>query len=43
VAVFYTWQGTHTGELAGIPAIGRAVTAMGAIACRVAGRRIVEE
>lgn len=43
VAVFYTWTGTHTGELGGIPATGRSVTAMGAMACRVAGGRIVEE
>jgi predicted ester cyclase len=43
VSVFYTWNGTHTGELGGIPAPGKHVTAMGAMACRIAGDKIVEE
>jgi steroid delta-isomerase-like uncharacterized protein len=43
VALLYTWTGTHTGELSGIPATGRSVTAMGTMVCRVAGGRIVEE
>jgi steroid delta-isomerase-like uncharacterized protein len=43
VAVLYSWTGTHTGALSGIPATGRQVTALGAIVCRVAGGRIVEE
>jgi predicted ester cyclase len=43
VAVLYTWQGTHTGELAGLPPTGREVTVTGAIVCRVAGGRIVEQ
>ena len=43
VAVLYTWRGTHTGELGGIRPTGREVTAMGAIVCRVARGRIVEE
>jgi predicted ester cyclase len=43
VSVFYTWEGTHSGELGGIPATGTRVTAMGAMACRVADGKIVEE
>lgn len=43
VAVLYTWRGTHRGELAGIPPTGRTVVATGAIVCRVAGGRIVEQ
>ena len=43
VAVLYSWRGTHTGELGGIRPTGRAVSAMGAMVCRVAGGRIVEE
>ncbi|HEY7029677.1 MAG TPA: ester cyclase [Thermomicrobiales bacterium] len=43
VAVLYTWQGTHQGALGGLPPTGRQVTATGAIVCRVAGGRIVEQ
>ena len=43
VAVLYTWQGTHSGDLAGFPPTGRSVTTMGMIVCRVASGRIVEQ
>ena len=43
VAILYTWRGTHTGALGGIPATGREVSAMGVMVCRVTGGRIVEE
>lgn len=43
VAVLYRWSGTHLGDLGGIPASGRRVTAAGAIVCRVAKGRIVEQ
>jgi steroid delta-isomerase-like uncharacterized protein len=43
VAVLYTWTATHLGEMAGLPPTGRTVTATGAIVCRVAGGRIVEQ
>jgi predicted ester cyclase len=43
VAVLYTWSGTNLGVLAGLPPTGRRVTATGAIVCRVADRRIVEQ
>jgi steroid delta-isomerase-like uncharacterized protein len=43
VAVLYTWHGTHRGTIGGVPATGRAVTATGAIVCRVVGDRIVEQ
>ncbi len=43
VAVLYTWTGSHTGEMAGLPPTGRRVTATGAIFCRVAGGKIVEQ
>jgi predicted ester cyclase len=43
VAVLYTWRGTHTGSLGGLPPTGRTVTATGAIVCRVADGRIVEQ
>jgi len=43
VAVLYTWTGTHTGPMAGLPPTGRRVTATGAIFCRVANGRIVEQ
>ena len=42
-AVLYTWSGTNTEPLAGLPATGRRVTATGAILCRVADGRIVEQ
>jgi predicted SnoaL-like aldol condensation-catalyzing enzyme len=43
VSVFYSWTATHTGDLGGIPATGKRVSAMGAMACRVSGGKIVEE
>lgn len=43
VAVLYRWTGTHLGDLGGIAATGRRVTATGAIFCRVAKGRIVEQ
>jgi predicted ester cyclase len=43
VAVLYSWQGTHLSSLGGVPATGQTVSATGAIACRVAGGRIVEQ
>jgi steroid delta-isomerase-like uncharacterized protein len=43
VAVLYSWRGTHQGELGGLPPTGRSVKATGAIVCRVAGGRIVEQ
>lgn len=43
VAALYTWRGTHVGELGGLPATGRQVTATGAIFCRVANGHIVEQ
>jgi steroid delta-isomerase-like uncharacterized protein len=43
VAVLYSWTGTHTGEMAGLPATGRSVSATGAIFCRVQSGRIVEQ
>lgn len=42
-AVLYTWSGTNHGELAGLPPTGRSVTATGAIICRLAGGKIVEQ
>jgi steroid delta-isomerase-like uncharacterized protein len=43
VAVLYTWTGTHLGEISGLPATGRTVTATGAIVCRVEDGKIVEQ
>jgi len=43
VAILYTWTGTHTGEMAGMPPTGRTVTATGAIFCRLTNGRIVEQ
>jgi predicted ester cyclase len=43
VAVLYTWRGTQTGSLGGMRPTGRSVSATGAIVCRVAGRKIVEQ
>ncbi len=43
VAVLYSWTGTHTGEMAGLPATGSPVHATGAIFCRLANGRIVEQ
>lgn len=43
VAVLYSWTGTHTADLGGMPATGKRVTATGAIFCRLANGRIVEQ
>jgi steroid delta-isomerase-like uncharacterized protein len=43
VAVLYSWSGTHRGPLGPLQPTGRSVTATGAIFCRVADGRIVEE
>jgi predicted ester cyclase len=43
VSLFYSWTATHTGELGGIQATGRTVSAVGAMARRVSGGKIVEE
>lgn len=43
VAVLYSWSGTHTGALATMPATGKRVSATGAIFCRLADGRIVEQ
>lgn len=43
VAVLYSWSGTNEGSLAGLPPTGRRVSATGAIICRVAEGRIVEQ
>jgi steroid delta-isomerase-like uncharacterized protein len=43
VAVLYSWRGTHTGTLGGVPATGREVRATGVIVCRLADGRIVEQ
>jgi steroid delta-isomerase-like uncharacterized protein len=43
VSVLYRWTGTHSGELGGLPPTGRTVAARGAMFCRVAGGKIVEE
>jgi predicted ester cyclase len=43
VALLYSWTGTHLGEIGGFPATGREVHATGAIFCRLAGDRIVEQ
>jgi steroid delta-isomerase-like uncharacterized protein len=43
VAVLYSWQGTHSGSLGGLPPTGRSVTATGAIVCRVTDGKIVEQ
>ncbi len=43
VAILYTWSGTNLGPLAGLPPTGRQVKATGAIVCRVAEGRIVEQ
>ncbi|HZC99401.1 MAG TPA: ester cyclase [Actinomycetes bacterium] len=42
-AVLYTWSATNRGPLAGLPPTGRHVTATGAVVCRVADGRIVEQ
>jgi predicted ester cyclase len=41
VALLDTWTGSHTGELGGVPAPGRAVSATVAIFCRLDGGGIV--
>lgn len=38
----YTLQGTHNGDLMGIPPTGKQVTMTGVVVCRVAGGRIAE-
>jgi steroid delta-isomerase-like uncharacterized protein len=43
VALLYSWTGTHLGGIGGVPATGRSVHATGAIFCRLAGGRIVEQ
>lgn len=43
VAVLYHWTGTNTGPPAGMPPTGRPVRATGAIVCRLADGRIVEQ
>jgi steroid delta-isomerase-like uncharacterized protein len=43
VAVLYSWRGTNRGSLGPIPATDRKATATGAIFCRVAEGRIVEQ
>jgi steroid delta-isomerase-like uncharacterized protein len=43
VGFLYTWRATHTGALAAIPPTGQPVTATGAIFCRVADGKIVEQ
>jgi steroid delta-isomerase-like uncharacterized protein len=43
VVVLYSWRGTHTGSLGGLPPTGRSVTATGAIVCRVNHGKIVEQ
>jgi steroid delta-isomerase-like uncharacterized protein len=43
VGVLYSWTGTHHGPLGPLQPTGRSVTATGAIFCRVADGRIVEE
>jgi steroid delta-isomerase-like uncharacterized protein len=43
VAVLYSWQGTHTGDMPGAPPTGRPVSAMGVIVCRLADGKIVEQ
>jgi ketosteroid isomerase-like protein len=43
VSLLYTWSGTHLGDLAGLAPTGRRVTATGAIFCRCAHGRIVEQ
>lgn len=43
VAVLYSWTGTHTADLGGMPATGKRVAATGAIFCRLANGRIVEQ
>jgi predicted ester cyclase len=43
VAVLYAWTGTHRGAMGGLPPTGRTVSATGAIVCRVAGGKIVEQ
>jgi steroid delta-isomerase-like uncharacterized protein len=43
VAVLYSWSGTNRGALGPMPATERSATATGAIFCRVANGRIVEQ
>ncbi|MCZ7526555.1 MAG: ester cyclase [Acidimicrobiia bacterium] len=43
VAVLYRWSGTNDGPLGGLPPTGRHVSSAGAIVCRVADGRIVEQ
>jgi predicted SnoaL-like aldol condensation-catalyzing enzyme len=43
VALLYSWRGTHLGSMADITATGRMVHATGAIFCRLAGGKIVEQ
>lgn len=43
VATAFTFNGTHLGELMGVPATGRQVSVLGTIHSRARGGRIVEE
>jgi steroid delta-isomerase-like uncharacterized protein len=43
VVVYYTWSGTHQGELEGIPPTGRRVSVPSIDIDRVVGGKIVEE
>jgi steroid delta-isomerase-like uncharacterized protein len=43
VALLYSWTGTHLGSIGGMPATGRPVHATGAIFCRLADGKIVEQ
>ncbi len=43
VATAFTFNGTHLGELMGVPATGRGVSVHGTIHSRVEGGRLVEE
>jgi steroid delta-isomerase-like uncharacterized protein len=43
VATAFTFNGTHLGELMGVPATGRRVSVHGTIHSRVEGGRLVEE
>lgn len=43
VALLYSWTGTHTVSLEGAPATGKSVASTGAIFCRLANGKIVEQ